>query len=88
MPHAFLVELEKTRRLSPRFFDRLGCKAENLHSIHVYLPYLPSASDERQFRVIRDREQWVPYCDRAGRGNQADSQLRRWLPAKPARTVH
>jgi len=38
--------------------DRLGCKAENRHSIHVYLPYLAGASDERQFRVMRDREQW------------------------------
>ena len=38
--------------------DRLGCKAENLHSIHVYLPYVAGASDERQFRVMRDREQW------------------------------
>ena len=38
--------------------DRLGCKAENRHSIHVYLPYVAGASDERQFRVMRDREQW------------------------------
>jgi superfamily II DNA/RNA helicase len=38
--------------------DRLGCKAENQHSIHVYLPYVAGASDERQFRVMRDREQW------------------------------
>jgi len=38
--------------------DRLGCKAENEHPIHVYLPYLAGASDERQFRVMSDREQW------------------------------
>jgi ERCC4-related helicase len=38
--------------------DRLGCKAENRNSIHVYLPYVAGASDERQFRVMRDREQW------------------------------
>ena len=38
--------------------DRLGCKAENHHPIHVYLPYVAGASDERQFRVMRDREQW------------------------------
>lgn len=38
--------------------DRLGCKAENKHPIHVYLPYLAGASDERQYRVMTDREQW------------------------------
>ena len=38
--------------------DRLGCKAENRHPIDVYLPYVAGASDERQFRVMRDREQW------------------------------
>lgn len=38
--------------------DRLGCKAENKHPIHIYLPYLAGASDERQYRVMSDREQW------------------------------
>ena len=38
--------------------DRLGCKAENKHPIHIYLPYLAGASDERQYRVMTDREQW------------------------------
>lgn len=38
--------------------DRLGCKAENQHPIHVYLPFIAGASDERQFRVMSDREQW------------------------------
>jgi hypothetical protein len=38
--------------------DRLGCKAQNKHSIHLYLPYIAGASDERQFRVMSDREQW------------------------------
>ncbi|MBI1850333.1 MAG: hypothetical protein HYR85_08325, partial [Planctomycetes bacterium] len=38
--------------------DRLGCKAEGRHPIVVYLPYLDGAADERQFRVMRDREQW------------------------------
>jgi ERCC4-related helicase len=38
--------------------DRLGCKAELTHPIHVYLPYLSGAADERQFRVMTDREQW------------------------------
>ena len=38
--------------------DRLGCKAELKHPIHVYLPYLSGTADERQFRVMTDREQW------------------------------
>lgn len=38
--------------------DRLGCKAESRHSIMVYLPYLAGAADERQYRVMSDREQW------------------------------
>lgn len=38
--------------------DRLGCKAEGRHPIEVYLPYLAGTSDERQFRVMRDRERW------------------------------
>lgn len=38
--------------------DRLGCKAEGRHPIVSYLPYLAGAADERQFRVMRDREQW------------------------------
>lgn len=38
--------------------DRLGCKAELKRPIHVYLPYLSGTADERQFRVMADREQW------------------------------
>ena len=38
--------------------DRLGCKAELKTPIHVYLPYLSGTADERQFRVMTDREQW------------------------------
>ena len=38
--------------------DRIGCKAEGRHTIISYLPYLGGAADERQFRVMRDREQW------------------------------
>ena len=38
--------------------DRLGCKAEGRHPIVAYLPYLGGAADERQFKVMRDREQW------------------------------
>jgi len=28
--------------------DRLGCKAEAQHSIHVFLPFLSGTADERQ----------------------------------------
>ena len=38
--------------------DRLGCKAEGRHPIVVGLPYLAGAADERQYRVMADREQW------------------------------
>lgn len=54
----YLIADQLVTRLVPAVRDRLGCKAENRHSIHVYLPYLASASDERQFRVMRGREQW------------------------------
>jgi hypothetical protein len=38
--------------------DRLGCKAEGRHPIVVYLPYLAGTADERQYRVMCDRERW------------------------------
>ena len=38
--------------------DRLGCKAESRHPIPVYLPYLAGTADERQYRVMTDRESW------------------------------
>ena len=38
--------------------DRLGCKAESRHPINVYLPYLAGTADERQYRVMTDRESW------------------------------
>lgn len=38
--------------------DRLGCKAENRHPICVYLPYIAGTADERQYKVMTDREQW------------------------------
>ena len=38
--------------------DRLGCKAEGREPISVYLPYLAGAADERQYRVMTEREQW------------------------------
>ena len=44
--------------LAERRFNRLGCKAEMKYPIFVYLPYLSGTSDERQFHVMSDREQW------------------------------
>lgn len=38
--------------------DRLGCKAENRHPILVYLPFLAGTADERQYRVMSERDQW------------------------------
>jgi len=38
--------------------DRIGCKAEGRQPIVVYLPYLAGTADERQYRVMSDREQW------------------------------
>ncbi len=39
--------------------DRLGCKAERAgRPIRVYQPYVAGTQDERQFRVVRDRERW------------------------------
>lgn len=38
--------------------DRLGCKAEGRHPILVFLPYLAGTADERQYRVMSDRESW------------------------------
>ena len=38
--------------------DRLGCKAEGREPIKVYLPYLAGTADERQYRVMTEREQW------------------------------
>jgi len=35
-----------------------GCKAESRHPIPVYLPYLAGTADERQYRVMTDRESW------------------------------
>jgi hypothetical protein len=38
--------------------DRLGGKAEGLHPIVVYVPYLAGTADERQYRVMIERERW------------------------------
>jgi hypothetical protein len=39
--------------------DRLGSKAEQVrHSVEVYLPFVAETQDEKQFRVVMDRERW------------------------------
>ena len=38
--------------------DRLGCKAEGREPIAVFLPYLSGTADERQYRVMTEREKW------------------------------
>lgn len=39
--------------------DRLGAKTEQCgRSIRVYIPYLEGCQDEKQFRVVMDRERW------------------------------
>jgi hypothetical protein len=38
--------------------DRLGCKAEGRQPIVVYVPYLAGTADERQYKVMSDRERW------------------------------
>lgn len=38
--------------------DRLGCKAEGRHPIVVFRPYLSGTADERQYKVMSEREQW------------------------------
>jgi hypothetical protein len=36
----------------------LGCKAEGCHPIVVFRPFLAGTADERQYKVMADREQW------------------------------
>lgn len=39
--------------------DRIGAKVERCgKSIRVYLPYLAETQDEKQYRVVMDRERW------------------------------
>jgi hypothetical protein len=39
--------------------DRIGAKIECCGMpIHVYLPYVSATQDEKQFRVVMDRERW------------------------------
>jgi hypothetical protein len=39
--------------------DRLGSHAERAkESVDVYLPFVSKTQDEKQFRVVMDRERW------------------------------
>ena len=39
--------------------DRIGSKGEMTGlPVRVYLPFIEGAQDEKQFRVMRDRERW------------------------------
>jgi hypothetical protein len=39
--------------------DRIACLAERLHlPVVVYEPYLAGAQDEKQYRVVKDRDRW------------------------------
>lgn len=39
--------------------DRIGAKAEQVSkSIEVFLPYVGGTQDEKQYRVVMDRERW------------------------------
>ena len=39
--------------------DRIGSKGERARlPVNVYLPFIEGAQDEKQFRVMRDRERW------------------------------
>jgi len=39
--------------------DRIGCKAERvMKSVEVFLPFVAETQDEKQFRVVLDRERW------------------------------
>jgi MoxR-like ATPase len=39
--------------------DRIGSKAQRDRlPVVVYLPYLARTADERQYRVMRDRQRW------------------------------
>ena len=63
--------------------DRLGCKAENRQSIHVYMPFLAGSADERQFRVMSDRERWFRVVmgeDEVGKLIAPDSEAQLPLP--------
>jgi superfamily II DNA/RNA helicase len=39
--------------------DRIGAKAERVgKSIEIYLPFVGETQDEKQYRVVMDRERW------------------------------
>ena len=55
--HDLALNLSSIEQRTGRI-DRLGCKAEGREPISIYLPYLAGAADERQYRVMTEREQW------------------------------
>ena len=63
--------------------DRIGAKVERCRRpIHVYLPYIAETQDEKQYRVVSDRERWFNVL--MGESYQVDYQsterLARRLP--------
>lgn len=67
--------------------DRLGCKAEGRNPIMAYLPYLAGAADERQFKVMAEREQWFQVVmgqDKVAELITPDSQIVIELPRSAA----
>jgi len=71
--------------------DRLGCKAEARQPIQVYLPYMAGTADERQYRVMSDRENWfriVMGQDEVARLIPRDAESPLWeLPAGLSRSL-
>jgi hypothetical protein len=63
--------------------DRLGSKAERASApVEVYLPFVAETQDEKQYRVVMDRERWFQVLmgeeyksDEAGSGGPASIQL-------------
>lgn len=67
--------------------DRLGCKAETAgRPIKDYLPFIAGTHDEKQFRVVTDRERWfaVVMGQRLDLSEHATSRLESRLPLPQA----
>jgi hypothetical protein len=72
--------------------DRLGSKAERTHQpIVVYEPFLEGTQDEKQYRVVKDRERWfnVIMGEKLELGEASTERLaeRVELPIKLARSL-
>jgi hypothetical protein len=66
--------------------DRIGAKVETAkRSIHLYKPFIAATQDERQFRVVSDRERWfnivmgAEYCEDAASTEKQAARVQ--LPA-------